>query len=127
MIQLVGPINTGIATGGDGSATSNQDSSVVISGVIVAIAVRPNFSYLSTSMDVSIKTKGTSAPELEILSISSLGGEGWYHVRPQAVDGQGGDIADLYAVGVPVYDIINVKLEAANDDDTADVWFLVDG
>lgn len=125
MLQLIGPINTGVATGGDGSAASNADG-LNLAGTIVAVAVRPNFSYLSTEMDITIKTKGQSAPEVEILSLSGLTAEGWYHPRLPIQDGVGADIADMYGVGIPVFDVVNVAIEAANDDDSADIWLLME-
>jgi|SRR6185503_3924821 len=124
MLQLFGPLNTGIATGGDGSAASNADSGS-IAGTVVAVAIRPNFSYLSTTMDISIKTKGGSAPQITILEVTATD-EAWYYPRLPIQDGAGADIADMYGLGIPVFDMLNVAIEAANDDDHADIWLLLD-
>ena len=77
-------------------------------------------------MDVVIKTGGIGAPELTILSVSGVTEEGWYHPRLLVQDGMGADIAANYGMGIPVFDILNVSIEAANDDDSADVWLLLE-
>lgn len=130
MVQLVGPFNSGDAVGGDGSATANQDTPMIFAGLLEAVYVKYNPPYPDNppgTTKITISTKGANgaAPSLTLLSVDNAGTDGWFLPRTGIhAASTGATIADLYDK-LPIYDLVNVKIEEANADNNVDVWLLV--
>jgi hypothetical protein len=128
MVQIVGPFNSGPAAGSEGSATNSQDSSVLIAGTLQAISVKYNPEYPDAppaTTKVTISTKGNAGlPALTILVLDGNNTDGFYVPRFAIHDNQGDVIPDLYEE-LPIYDIVNVLIESANEGSNVDVCFLM--
>ena len=125
MISIKGPINSGAAAGSAGSATNNADSTSQVVGKIVGLYIRYNDSPPAGTTDVTIATKGNSAPAYTILKISNAATNGYFVPRHATVSNAGaGNTADYadYAVN----DVVNVLIEGANASDSADVWLFIE-
>jgi hypothetical protein len=130
-MNLIGPINSGTAVGGDGEATANADSPNPVRGLIRAIYVKYNDSPPGTT-DVTIASKGTAPlpATRSVLVLTNANTNGWFAPRMPVQDTAGADltydgtrkVTDL----IPVYDHLNIKIEGANAGDSADVWLLVE-
>lgn len=126
MIRLIGPINSGAAVGANGVATANADSSNVIRGIVRAIHVKYNDSPPAGTTDVVIKTKGTDAPSLTLLTITNSATDAWKMVKHAVQSNLGADIANEYDFPA-IHDLVNVKIDQANAGDNIDVFLLVEG
>ncbi len=132
-LRLVGPVNSGVAVGGDGVATANEDSTIVLQGELLAIYLTYNDSPPSGTTDVVITTQGTSpAPaSATLISISNAATDAAFYPRTPAQDNTGTDV--IYSAGneihVPfaIFDIVNVLIKGANAGDSVDAVFLVRG
>lgn len=133
MIRWFGPVNSGTASGGAGVATANADSTVPVNGLIQAVYIRYNDSPPAGTTDVTVSTKGNWSPTYNIVTISNTATDTLYYPRA-AIRAQTG-AAIYYDSGgtravydrMFVSDIVNVKIEQANDGDSVDVWIgLVD-
>ena len=117
-------VNSGAASGNDGSATANNTSGHVVVGEICSIGVTYGDSPPSTT-DVTIATAGNNGPALTILTLTNANSNGWFHPRHVIDNNAGADIE--YADGYSVYDKVciadNIKITVsqANDDDSVDV------
>lgn len=126
-MNLIGPINTGVAAGGAGVATANADSPTVVHGALHAVYVRYNDAPPAATTDVVIATVGTSPrpPAQTLLTLTNAATDGWFYPRRQVDDDVGVAIAaefDRFALA----DYVNVLIDQANDGDSVDVWLLVD-
>ena len=132
MTKLFGPLNSGAAVGADGVATANADSTVVVSGRVVAMYVKYNHAPPAGTTDVVIKTKGTSPapPANTLLTLTNAATSGWFYPRQQVHDAAGAgltyDATRTVNEAVPVHDLINVSIAQANAADNVDVWLLVE-
>ncbi len=129
-MKLVGPLNSGIAAGADGSATANQTNSVVVAGKVLSIYITYNDSPPAGSTDVVVATAGVSLPALTILTVTNAATSGWFHPRLQ-VHTTAGAAATLDGTRpmlepAAIYDRIKVTISQANAGDNVDVWLLVD-
>ncbi len=129
-MRIVGPINTGLTTGGAGVSTNNADTTQSICGLVAAVYIKYNGAPPAGTTDVTIATKGTSAPAYNVLKISNAATDGLFLPRKATVDQAGAAL--LYAAGgvgvadlIPVNDIVNVLIEGADDNDSADVWLYL--
>lgn len=129
-MNLIGPINSGAASGGAGVATANNSSTALVKGLIRAVYVKYNDSPPATT-DVVIKTVGTSPapPTNTLLTLTNAAASGWFYPRQQVHDSAGAGVSyngthEIYEP-VAVYDYINVAIAQANNDDSVDVWVLV--
>ena len=125
-MKLIGPINSGAATGGAGVATANADTTIVASGLLYGVYVKYNDSPPAASTDVIVSTKGTSptAPTLALLTITNAATSGWFYPRANTHDAAGAAQANMWD-NFPVHDIINAKIQGANNDDSVDVWLMI--
>jgi hypothetical protein len=126
-MDLIGPINSGDTTGGAGVSTANADSPNAIHGWLEAIYVKYNGSPPAGTTDVTVATKGAGQrpPAETLLSLVNAATDGWFYPRRQVDDVNGAAIAaeyDRFALA----DYVNVLIAQANDDDSIDVWLLVD-
>lgn len=129
-MKLFGPLNTGVAAGGAGIATANADSSVILTGLLMAVYVRYNDSPPAGTTDVILAAKGTNAPANTILTITDAATDGWFYPRHPVHDETGAGITydgtrEVHAP-VPIADFVNAKIQGANNGDSADIWLLLD-
>lgn len=126
-MRIVGPISSGLATGGAGAAGANADSVGIITGYVMGIYVKYNDSPPAGTTDVVVKTQGTApnAPSLTLLSLANAAADGWFFPRVQYHTTAGAAVASAYD-WPPVHDKVNVAIAQANDGDSVDVWLLVD-
>ena len=125
-MNVVGPINSGAASGGAGVATSNQDSAVSIHGKLYAVY----FDYLDAppaTTDVTIATQGTAPlpPAQTLIVVTNAAADDWFYPRSAVHDPAAAVIAGEWD-HFPLADFVNVLIAQANDDDNVDVWLLVD-
>lgn len=128
-MNLVGPYNSGVASGGAGVATANTDYSTKIEGRVTAIYIDYKGTAPPATTDVTVRTKGTSpnAPSMTILSAVNINTDGWFFpATPIHLNTTGAAIANNYIQGVPIFDSINILIAQADDDNNADVWLLVE-
>lgn len=127
-MRLVGPINTGLTTGGAGASTANVDAGP-FSGLLAAVYVKYNGAPPAGTTDVVIKTKGTNAPSYNLLSLANVATDGLFLPRKEVVDQAGAALVFAAADGVPgmipLDDIINVLIDDADDGDSVDVWLYL--
>lgn len=123
-MSLFGPINTGVAAGGAGTATANADTNIPLTGFIIGVYVRYNGSPPAGTTDVVIKTKGTKAPSLTVLTLTNSATDGWRWPRLLTQDAAGVDITGGYEE-VMIDDIVNVSIAQANNGNSADVWLML--
>lgn len=126
-MKLVGPINSGVAAGGAGTATANASTSHIVSGRVVGIYVKYNDSPPAATTDVTVKTLGTSPapPTYNLLVLTDGATDGWKYPQVQIHDTTGSAIAAEYTP-LLVHDLVNVTIAQANNGDSVDVWLLVD-
>ncbi len=124
-VNLVGPIKSGVAVGGNGAATANADSTTPIEGLLLGVYIQYNDSPPATT-DVTVKTKGTSpyAPSYNLLVVSNANTNGLFMVRGAVVDTAGAAIAGQHEL-IPIDDIVNVAIAQADAGDSVDVWLLM--
>ncbi len=123
--MLAGPFSSGVTTGGAGTSTNNQTSSVILEGMVAAIYVKYNDSPPAGTADVTVATLGTSpnAPALTLLSKANAATDGWFF--PRAVEHLNSDGSALTShTYLPIMDKVKVTLAQANDGDSVDVWIL---
>ena len=125
-VRLVGPINSGAAVGKNGVATANASTTTRIIGRVAAVYVKYNDSPPGATTDVVVKALGTSpeAPTYNILTRTDTATSGWFYPRVQVTDTAGAGIANTYDL-LPIYDLVNVKIDQANAADNVDVWLLL--
>lgn len=130
-LRLIGPINTGVAAGGAGTATNNASTSTTVSGEILGIYLKYNDSPPAGTADVVVKTLGTGSgapPTNTILTVADAATSGWFYPRHLADSEAGAALntaGDELRVAVPVHDVINVAIAQANNGDSVDAWILV--
>jgi hypothetical protein len=117
-------VNSGAASGNDGSATANNTSSHVVVGEICSIGVTYGDSPPGTT-DVTVATAGNNGPALTLLTITNANSNGWFHLRHKTDDETGADITydgsnEVYEK-VCIADNIKVTIAQANSPDTAEV------
>jgi hypothetical protein len=117
-------INSGAASGNDGSATANNTSGHVVTGEICSIGVTYGDSPPGTT-DVTIATAGNNGPALTILTITNANSNGWFHPRHKVDDESAADVTydgtnEVYGK-ICVADNIKVTIAQANSPDTAEV------
>lgn len=124
-MRVFGPINSGSATGGAGTATANTSTATRVIGRVIGVYVKYNDSPPATT-DVIVKTVGTApaSPTYNLLSLSNANTSGWFYPQVQIHDTSGSAIAGEYEPQL-VYDQINVSIAQANDNDSIDVWLLL--
>lgn len=124
MIRVLGPVNSGITTGGAGASTNNADT-IRMNGLFYGAYVRYNDTPPATT-DVIVKTKGNAAPSITFLTLTDKNTSGWFFPRMIPHDLVGVALAALVvAEPIPFDDQINISIAQANDGDSLDVWLLI--
>lgn len=125
MIEVIGPINSGIASGGAGVATANATHPVPVTGKLLGFQIRYNDSPPATT-DVIITTTNGVMPDRPLLTKSNAAADDFFPVRHEAIDETGTAIVNSNAYVPLVRDQIKVQIDQANDGDSIDVWAVVD-
>lgn len=120
MIGIVGPYSTGPAVGGAGVATANYDIPAAIMGRFIGAYIKYLDSPPAGTTDVTIATKGSLGPAMDLLKVSNSATNGIHLVKKQVEDTAGALIAGAYTA-IPVHDFINLKIEQANANDSAEI------
>ena len=124
-MSLAGPFSSSAAVGSAGSALSDADSTIILSGKIAGIYVEYVDSPPSTT-DVVIKSEGSSPspPTYTFLTLTNKNTSGWFYPHVLIDDVLGVDIAAEYTAQM-LHDKINVSIDGANAGDSVNVWFLL--
>lgn len=127
MISLFGPLNSGVAAGGDGVATNNATSPHVVKGVVRGLCIVYNDSPPAATTDLTIATLGTNPGVAETIYYKeSSATDGWFYPRTLFnLNSTGAEIASLYAF-IAIHDYVKVTIAGANADDSVDVWLLLE-
>jgi hypothetical protein len=118
-VHVFGPINSGAAVGGDGVATANSTSDVLVKGLVEAVHITYNHSPPAGTTDVTVATAGASGiPAVTLLTVTDAAVE----------DATGTDVTydatnEIYE-RFAVYDKIKVTIAQANALDHVDVVIL---
>jgi hypothetical protein len=123
-MRQAGPINSGLAAGGNGVAAGNASGPNRISGRIYAIYVKYNATCPATTV-VTIATAGNGAPAQTLLTTPAGNTSQWFYPRVQVQTTAGAAIAATYD-RLAVDDNINVAISLANALCNADVFILMD-
>lgn len=119
MIEL----SSGLATGGAGVATNNQNSSTRVEGLLAGIVLEYGDSPPATT-DILIATAGTLMPAFTILDLDNANTNGLFLPGKQVITPAGVAITDLLS-NFAIFDFVNVKIEQANDNDYLKAYLLL--
>ena len=125
LLDFVGPLNTGLATGGAGVATANKTGTVPIRGKLLGFQVRYNDSPPATT-DVTIEVTGGALPTRTLLTLTNLTADGFFPVRAGAITPVNVAITNSFVPLPLIDDKIKVTIAQANDNDSVDVWAVVE-
>jgi len=123
-VKIVGPLQTAPATGGAGLAGANIDSTHPIQGMLHSMYVEYLDSPPATT-DVIIKTKGTHAPVITLLTLTNKNTSGWFKPRYAVHDNLGVAIANEYDREA-VNDYVNISIAQADNNDYIKVWLKLE-
>lgn len=124
---MYGPINSGAAAGGAGSATANATSTTQLCGKIYGFYVRYNDSPPAGTTDVTIASAGTTMPAITYLTITNGATDGIRLPRLAVVDTAGAAFAaQSIAEPQPIDDYLKVTIAQANAADSVDVWVFME-
>jgi hypothetical protein len=123
--QLAGPFNSGSSTGGAGVSTANADTPQVLSGLVVGVYIRYNGAPPAGTTDAIIATTGGSAPAVTILTLTNAATDGWFYPRINIHNTSGSSQAAVWDY-IPIDDLVNVKIQGANDADSIDCWLMLE-
>lgn len=126
MIDAIGPFNSGLTAGGAGISTNNATGTIAITGKLLGFYIRFNDSPPAATADTTIELTGGVMPTRTVLTITNGATSGFYAVRQGAVSTANAAITDSN-VNIPlVRDLVKVTLAQANDNDSVDVWAVVE-
>ena len=101
----------------------DKDSNVMLSGRVVAVYVELAVSC-PTTPTITITTK--NAPIQTILS-DAMEESGWRYPRtPVHLASDGSVISNVYSLGVPIHDYVNVELDGGLDGDNVTVYLYLE-
>lgn len=110
---------------GNTSGTTNRPVNGRVLAVYLDYNITPN-----VATDVTIATSGFAAPANTILTVTDSVTDGWFYPRHEIDDEAGAAV--LYAAtfgvheAVPVDDYIKATVAQGDNDQTLDVWILVE-
>lgn len=126
-MRMLGPINTGAATGGAGVATATVTTPTEIGGRIYGVYVRYNDSPPAGTTDVTIASHATNFPAITFLTLTNAATDGLFLPRMAVVTSAGAAFADSsIAEPMPIDGRLTVTIAGANDNDSVDVWVFLD-
>jgi len=126
MLDVYGPLNSGLTAGGAGASTNNATGGTPITGNLLGFYIRFNDSVPAGTADTTIQLTGGVMPARTVLTITNGATDGFYAVRAGAVTVANAAITDSNTLIPLVRDYIKVTLAQANDNDSVDVWAVVD-
>jgi len=126
MLDAIGPLNSGLTTGGAGTSTNNATGSIAITGNLLGFYIRFNDSPPAATADTTIQLVNGVLPTRTVLTITNGATDGFYAVRQGAVSTANAAITDSNVYIPLIRDNIKVTLAQANDGDSVDVWAVVD-
>ena len=119
--MLAGPINSGAAVGADGAATATGESLHPIEGLVYAVQIKYNETPPAGTTVVTVKTRGTNAPSMTILTITNAATNGMW--LPRLVSNTAAGVAQTaYDAPFAIDDIVQVVIAGANAGDNVDVY-----
>ena len=119
IVQLTSGVVLGTCLNDD---QADQDSNTPIKGNIVAVYVEPVIACAS-SPTITITTKNRPLTILEVATEIS----DWYFPRtPTHLNTTGAPISNVYSLGVPVYDFVNVEISDGQAGDYVNVYLLLE-
>ena len=125
--RLVGPINSGPASGGAGVATSTGVTNQMIVGEILGVYAKYNHAPPAGTTGFVLATQGTSPapPTYDILNLAAAATDGWFYPEIAAVcEVDGTPVAGQYAP-ILVHDFLSLTIDGADDLDNVDAWILL--
>ena len=128
-MRLIGPLNTGVAAGGAGAATSTATTTNLVIGLVMGIYVRYNHTPPAATTDVVVTTAGSNSaiPAQTLLTLTDSATDGLYRPRVIGDDLVGVTlIADAAAEPIAIYDQVKVTISQANNSDSVDIWLLME-
>lgn len=126
MIDIYGPLNSGLTTGGAGVSTNNATGTTPITGKLLGFYIRFNDSPPAGTADTTIQLTGGVMPTRTVLTITNGATDGFYAVRAGALTVGNAAITDSNVLIPLVRDYLKVTLAQANDNDSVDVWAVVE-
>lgn len=125
--SLFGPLNSGVAAGGSGVATSNATSTNIVKGQVMGVYIKYNDSPPAGTTDVTVATAGTTGyvPAQTIMAISNAATDVFkYPAAQQSNAADGTAITGAYTP-IVICDKVKVTIAQANNGDNVDVWLLM--
>ena len=102
-------------------STSNQDSNHVVKGLVVAVGWTFDISCVSAPT-ITVTTKNNPVTLLNIATDQ----DGWRYPRTPVHDPANGNvIANVYSLGIPIDDIVNVAISDGEDGDSVEITLLL--
>jgi hypothetical protein len=127
--MLFGPITTPPATLADpsgGTFNTSVESNAPVSGRVVGVGIRYNGDSPSASGQVTVRGKGPNPLSVPIITIVGNTSQWFYpHTAAHGIE-DGAEISDVYGVGVPVDDIVEVIYDTADENDYVEVFLMVE-
>jgi hypothetical protein len=121
--MLVGPITTGLTTGGSGSSSVTAYSKSIIKGLVRQIQVAYHGSPPATT-DVVIKTKGTNSPSITLLTLTDGNTDVTKAVVVQCVTTAGVTATGAFQP-LAIEDYLQIDVSGSNDGAYVDVYLYV--
>lgn len=118
-------VNTGLTTGGAGVSTATETSEAKIRGKLLGFYVQYNGAPPATT-DLVIATVGSVLPDRTILTLTNINTSGYYAVESGVVSAAGAAITDSHSPIPLIDDAIKATISQADDNDSADVWAVVE-
>jgi hypothetical protein len=130
MINYIGPLNSGVAVGSNGSATANSTAPQVLTGKVLAAYIRYNDSPPAGTTTATIATANSTYPAQTVLSVVNAATSKWFFPRVAASDNAGAAITydgtrPIYEAQ-PIHDNVKITISGANAGDSIDVWLMVE-
>lgn len=120
IVQLTSGAVLGLCLNDD---QADQDSNTPIKGNIVAVYVEPVIGCLTGAITATVATKNRPMTILEVSTEIA----GWYYPRiPVHLNTTGAPISDVYSLGIPVYDFVNVEISDGQAGDYVNVYLLLE-
>ena len=130
MINLVGPISSGVAAGNNGSATNSTTTAPMISGRVLATYIQYLDSPPAGTTTATIATANVNYPGQTVISIVNAATSGWFFPRVAVHSNAGAAVTydgtrPIYEPQ-PIHDNVKVTISGANAGDSINVWMLVE-
>lgn len=119
-------ISSGLATGGAGVATANKTSDARLTGRVLGFYVKYNDAPPGATTDVTIEATGGVMPTRTLLTITNSATDGFFAIRQVAHNQSHATITNSFVEIPLVDDKLKVTIAQANDNDSIDVWAVIE-